>query len=386
MSTAPPTETPAPARRSLWLLPWDVLTWPARRALRLLLSGRGVALTLLALIAALVAATALTNRHTPYTGDAYVQAYVVQVAPRVEGQVERVYVTENQRVKRGDPLFDLDPRPFDHKIALLRARLGAAESHVAQLRAELDAFKADETRVGAEEDFAQAVFRQEAEIFKAESTTERRYLDAVQKQKAAAAARVRSRAARRKAEEAVNARVGDEHVLVAEVRAQLAEAELNREWARVVAPADGYVTNVQLRVGSYAQAGKPVLSFVDTGQWWVVANYRENCLEGLREGQPVELSFNAYPGRVVSGRVHSVGWGVSEGQGVPSGELPPVKNPAAWVRPAQRFQVRVEADTPDDLPLRVGTGVAVTVYTDDHWIAPLARARQQVVSWWDYLY
>src|SRR5262249_49120482 len=157
----------------------------------------------------------------------------------------------------------------------------------------------------------------------------RRYLDAVQKQKAAAAARVRSRAAMRKAEEAVNARIGDEHVLVAEVRAQLAEAELNREWTRVVAPADGYVTNVQLRVGSYAQAGKPVLSFVDTGQWWVVANYRENCLEGLREGQPVELSFNAYPGHVVTGRVHSVGWGVGEGQGVPSGELPPVKNPAA---------------------------------------------------------
>src|SRR5262249_5302038 len=151
MSPAPPTERPGPARRSLWLLPWDVLTWPARRALRLLLSGRGVALTLLALIVALVAATALTNRHTPYTRDAYVQAYAVQVAPRVEGQVEHVYVTENQRVKKGDPLFDLDPRPFDHKIALLRARLGAAESQVAQLRAELEAFKADESRVGAEE-------------------------------------------------------------------------------------------------------------------------------------------------------------------------------------------------------------------------------------------
>ena len=113
--------------------------------------------------------------------------------------------------------------------------------------------------------------------------------------------------------------IGSEHALVAEVKAQLADARLNLEWTRIYAPANGYVTNVQLRDGSYAYAGKPVLTFIDAEQWWVVANYRENCLERIRAGQPVGLTFNTYPGRVFSGTVQSVGWGVDEGQGVPSG-------------------------------------------------------------------
>src|SRR5438132_10722898 len=186
----------------------------------------------------------------------------------------------------------------------------------------LTAAKADDARLVAEEAYARAVYEQEKEIYKQKATTDRKYLDAVQKYSAAQAARQRGLAQTAKAEQALAARIGEEHALVAEVRAQLAEARLNLEWTRIYAPANGYVTNVQLRQGSYVHVGTPVLTCIDGDQWWVVANYRENSLEYLRPGQRVGLSFNTYPGRIFPGVVKTVGWGVYQGQAAPSGNLP----------------------------------------------------------------
>jgi multidrug resistance efflux pump len=368
-----------------------VLLWPFRRALALLkgclLSLRFWVLFFLVVIVLLVGYYVLSDRYAPFTTDAYVQAYVIQVAPRVGGQVVAVCVEENQKVIRGQKLFEIDPRPFRHKVTQLEARLAQMTQQVAQMESELKGAKADDARLVAEETFARAVFDQETEIFKQQSTTERRYLDAVQKYKAAKAARERGRASVSKAEQALAAVLGSEHALVAAARAELADARLALEWSTVAAPADGYVTDLQLRVGAYVHAGKPALTCIDTGQFWVVANYRENALEHIAAGQRVGLTFNTYPGRVFEGRVQSVGWGVSEGQGVPSGDLPAVKNPQAWIRQAQRFQVRINPETPADHPLRVGATATVTVYTtDDHWLHPVAEAWQQVVAWFDYLY
>jgi multidrug resistance efflux pump len=376
-----------------WL--WDLLVLVGYRIPRrglavlrgLLLSARAWALFVLALIVLLIAWYALANRYTPYTSDCYVQAYVIQVAAQIDGEVTRVLVGENQTMTRGDLLFEIDPRPFEHRVANLEAKLAQAYNQVEQLASEVAALKAEEARLVAEEVYAEAVFKQEAAIFKQESTTERKYLDAVQKHKAAQAALERSRALHRKSQQAFDARLGNEHTLVAEVKAQLAEARLQLEWTRVRSPATGYVTNLQLRPGSYAHAGKPVLTCIDAEQWWVVANFRENCLERIRAGQPAGVSFNHYPGQVFSATVESVGWGVGEGQGVPSGELPIVRNPQQWVRLSQRFQVRLRADLAGDQPFRVGASAAVTIYTTpDSPLNPVAEAWQRVVAWFDFLY
>jgi len=86
---------------------------------RVLLSARTWVLGVLLMIAVLIAYYALSDRYTPFTTDAYVQAFVIQVAPRIEGQVVRVNVLENQPVRKGDVLFEIDPRPFEHRVALL---------------------------------------------------------------------------------------------------------------------------------------------------------------------------------------------------------------------------------------------------------------------------
>ena len=354
---------------------------------RLMLSARAWVLFVLSVIAVLVLYYVLSDRRTPFTTDAYVQAYVVQVAARVEGQVVGVHVQENQAVKKGELLFEIDPRPFEYRVALLEAKRVDAIQQVAQMESELSAAKAEDARLVAEEAYARAVYDQEKEIYKQKATTDRKYLDAVQKYNAAQAARERGVAQTHKAEQALAARIGEEHALVAEVQAQLNEARLNLEWTCIYAPASGYVTNVQLREGAYVHVGTPVLTFIDGDQWWVVANYRENSLENLRSGQRVGLTFNTYPGRIFPGVVQTVGWGVDEGQGLPSGSLPAIQEPKNWIRLAQRFQVRITPHLPEGYPLRVGATASVAVYTrEGYWLNPVTRAWQRVVATFDYLY
>ena len=201
---------------------------------RLVLSVRAWVLFLICLIAILIAYYIFADLYTPFTTDAYVQAYVVQVAPRVEGQVVHVYVRENQAVKKGDVLFEIDPRPFEYQVALLEAKRVEAVQQVAELDSDLSAAKAEDERLVAEEAYAHVVNDQENAIYKRDATTDRMFVQAVQNYKAAQASLVKSRAEVSKAEQALAARVGDEHVLVAEVSAQLAQAKLNLEWSRVI--------------------------------------------------------------------------------------------------------------------------------------------------------
>ena len=367
-------------------VPWNRLKGFVTDARGFHLSARVWVLSVLLLIAVLVAYYVLMDRYTPFTTDAYVQAYVVQVAARVEGQVVRVNVLENQAIRKGDLLFEIDPRPFEHRVAVLEAKLAQAIQEVAQMESELAASKADETRLVAEETYAQAVHGQEMQIRKSDATTERKYLDAVQKYRMAQADRARNRAMIRKAEQALAARIGGEHALVAETKAQLAEAKLNLSWTRIDAPANGYVTNVQLREGSYAHVGIPVLTCINSDQQWVVANYRENSLEYLRPTQRVGLSFNTYPGRIFPGVVKTVGWGVYQGQAAPSGNLPAVSEPQNWIRLAQRFPVWVTPEMPEGYPLRIGATASVAVYTrKEYWLNGVTEFWHKTVAAFDYL-
>lgn len=346
---------------------------------RVIYSARAWVLLVVFIIVLLATYYVLSDLHTPFTTDAYVQAYVVQVAPRIEGQVVKVAVTENQPVKKGDLLFEIDPRPFEYRLALLKAKRVDAVQQVAQLEAELAAAKADIDRLLADEAYAKVVADQEQEIFKQEATTDRKYQQALQTHKAAIGARKQAVARAKKVEQALAAMVGDEHALVAEVQSQIEVAQLDLEWTRVVAPANGFVTNVQLREGDYIQVGDPAITCIDSDHWWVVANFRENALENVRAGQRVGLTINTYPGRIFPGVVNSIGWGVDQGQGAPSGQLPNVGEPKNWIRLAQRFQVRIIPELPPEFPLRVGATASAAIYTrDDYWLNGVTHLWQRI--------
>ncbi len=343
-------------------------------------------ISIVALIVLLIVYYALAVRYTPYTTDAYIQAYVIQVAPQVSGEVVRVAVRENERVEKGALLFEIDPRPYEHKARQFAASLEKARQDVAVLESELRAARAEEIRIAADEEYAQAVFDQETLIFKRDATTERKYLDAMQKQKATKALREKARAVIAQKEQALAAKLGPEHAIVAETGAQLATAQLNLGWTKVYSPVTGYITNLQLQPGSYVQPGRAVLTCIDAESWWIVANFRETNLEAMQPGQPAGVAFKAYPGHILPGTLQSVGWGVAQGQGVPSGDLPVIADQQRWIPVGQRFQVRLVLDDPSAVPLRVGATCSVTVYTTEHsplnWIA---EAWQRLASWAYYL-
>jgi multidrug resistance efflux pump len=367
-------------------LPWLLVRGVATAVRKVLGSARFWILVFFTVIGLLVAYYALANRYAPATTDAYVQAFVVQVAPQVAGQVVRIHVAENQRVDKETVLFEIEPRPYEHKVRQLEAMLSQAVQQVAQMESELQAARAEEERIAADLAYAVVVHQQEQSIYQKDATTERKFLDARQKHQAARALVEKARAVVRQREQALQAKLGDEHALVADVKAQLATARLNLEWTQVRAPAAGYITDLQLRVGSYVRVGHPVLTCIETDHWWIVGNFREGNLEYLRPGQPARVVFKSYPGRIFPATVQTIGWGVDEGQGVPSGKLPLVKPALDLIPMAQRFQVRVALDEPDALALRVGATAAVTVYTTpDFPLNPVAEFWQEVEAWFYYL-
>lgn len=372
--------------RGLILLPFRVLLFPFRLLFRMLRSFRFWLLVVILLLIVLIGYYIWSDRDTPLTADAYLQAYVVQVAPQVAGQVVRVHVAEGDSVAQGDPLFELDPRPFEHRVAVLEARLALANQQVKQLASQLAARHAEHQRLTAESEYAEAVYRQEEAIYKKQSTTERKYLEALQNHKASTAALARSQNEVRDAEEALAARIGDEHALVAEVQAQLAEARLNRSYCKVVAPCAGRITNLQLREGAYAHVGEPVLTVIDADNWVVIANFREKALERMQRGQPALVAFHATPGRLYPATVRDIGSGVGQGQGIPSGLLPDVKDQTAWIPPEQRFQVRVVLDDPAGFTPRVGTTGSVSVYTNPHCeLNPVTQTVHEILAWFYFL-
>lgn len=364
------------------------------RALRSLLGLVGAVLgsfrfwllLILSAIVTLVAYYVVADRYTPLTVDAYVQAFVVQVAPQVGGQVVRVYVREGDPVEKGMLLFELDARPFEHKVALLEAKHVEAVQQVKQLGAQVEAARAEHRRLTAEAAYAKSVYEQEVVIYKKASTTERKYLDALQKHKASVAALDRSAQLVQQADDALEARIGAEHTLVAQARAQLAEARLNLEYCKVYAPCDGIITNLQLRDGAYAHVGQAVLACIDTSHWLVIGNYREECLEYMKAGQPALVAFQGVPGRLWPGRVEHIGWGVGQGQGVPSGQLPHIKDQTSWIPASQRFQVRVALDENASVPLRVGMTGSITVYVEpDARLNRVTETVHRLIAWFYYL-
>jgi multidrug resistance efflux pump len=375
-----------PALSAVARFPWKVIQGTFFIIRRVLRSGLFWIFLILGVVGLIVFYYALANRYAPDTTDAYMQAFVVQVAPQVAGQVTRVPVTENQLVKQGDLLFEIDPRPYEEKVRQLDASLVQAVQQIAQMENELVAAGAEQERLAAELEFALAVHNQEKLIFDKDATTERKFLDSKQKHEAATAALKKAKALVRVKEDALKAKIGSEHALVAEVRAQLATAKLNLEWTKIRAPATGYVTDLQLRIGAFVEIGHPVLTCIESERWWIVANFRESNLQYLQPGQPAGIVFRTRPGQIFRGRVQTVGWGVDHGQGVPSGKLPAIRNPQDLIPSTQRFQVRLVLDHPDEVPLRVGATASVTVYTSpDFALNPVAEFWQNIESWLCYL-
>jgi membrane fusion protein, multidrug efflux system len=309
----------------------------------------------------------LKERH-PRTDDAVARANVVGIAPRVRGQIIALHVVDNQAVKEGDPLFEIDPEDYELGLKTAKAALATldrqivvARSQDAQLRFQVGAARA-------------GVDRAKAELQQAGDTLDRLqpllpsgYARAEDVDRAATAKRVAASSVAAEEKRFDQARVAQSalETLIAQREGAVAAvdlAALNLSYCKVVAPFPGRVVNLNISVGAYASAGIPVFSLLDTRKWYVMANFREGELPHIAPGTHVELYLSAQPKRRFTGTVQGVGWAVqpTDEIDIPHG-LPLVKRELNWVHIAQRFPVRIEVDKPDLDIFRMGASAVVTV-------------------------
>ncbi|MDH3814483.1 MAG: HlyD family secretion protein [Acidobacteriota bacterium] len=362
------------------------------------------------------------NLFQPYSTNAVISQYVVQIAPQVTGQVTTVPASPNQPIKKGDILFTIDPAPFQATVDGLKAALVQSEQsakmlkdsldsakasvvnaqaalvnarqQVKSLDAQLDAAIAAVDQVIAQRDLAKSEYERVAAAklqdpgavsdavvdAKRQSllSLEESLLQAIAAQVNAQAAvdavldgkntvvrqaeaqLVNARAMESQAQLAFDSVIDGENTAVAQVRAQLDQAEINLAFTTVAAPANGFVTNLQLREGSAAQAGQPVMTFVDTSERYLIAPLGQNVVRHVEVGNDVEVALELYPGRILNGTVESIIWASGEGQGNPSGSLPDV----ASLQGGTSLAVRISfPDLPATLELPVGAGGRAAVYT-----------------------
>ncbi len=345
--------------------------------------------SIISLIVLLIFYYALLDRYTPYTDDAYIQTYVVQVAPQVEGRVIGVFVENNQFVEEGQKLFTIDPRPYEYTAEELKATLVQTQQEVDQLKSAVVSAEEGVKQAQADLVYAKRKYSDLVPLAEKNYIAQLELDSAVDQLKSQEATLGQAKADLASARQALEYTIDGEFAIIKETESRLAYAQYNLSQTTVYAPSNGYVTNLQLVSGAYANIGDAVLTFVDDESWWVVANFRENSVGRIREGQNAEVSISMYPGRIFKAEVENADWGVSAGQGVPSGYLPEVENPENWFSLSQRFPVRLKITNLDEekYPLRVGATVSVAVFTDGGFILNgLAGLWLRIGSIVDYVY
>jgi multidrug resistance efflux pump len=331
------------------------------------------------------------DRLTPYTSQARVQAFVVPVAAEVSGTVLKVHVKNNDEVKQGQVLLDIDPSQY--RIALQKSRsdyesvrrsVNASAAAVEAAKASLQAAKAN--HVMAEQDAR----RQEQLYAEDPGAISVRRLENAQATRVQARSQEKAAEADlRRAQETAGER-GDNNAQLLSARSAIEKAELDLKRTTVIAPARGLVTDLRTDAGHFAQAGTPAMTLIAIHDLWINADMTENNLGNVNPGNKVAIVLDVMPGEVLKGRIRSVGSGVSSGQEAQPGTLPTIENSRDWLRQAQRFPVAVEFDPSEFQRLRgmrIGGQAEVMVYTGDHALMNwLGAAYIRLMSYLSYLY
>jgi multidrug efflux system membrane fusion protein len=370
---------------------------------------------------ALWVAVGETNRN-PRTDDANVRANFIEITPEVNGRLVRLAVKDNSLAKKGEMLFEIDPRPYEYALQLALSDQEALEQQIvdwkrriASENSAVEAARATVTRSGtgvktagtAVDAAKAAVARAKSNVTNAqaqlalatnnfhriEPLLAKQYVTVEQVDQVRTAMNV----AQGNYDEAQSALVAAEaqqsqavlrqqeaDTVVTESDARLSQAvhtvdtldtlmsqrpgraarvqsaRLDLERCRVVAPFDAWVTNLNISEGAYARAGTPMFTLIDTRNWYVIANYRESHVGAIRNGMHVDIYLMGHPDRKFNGIVESTGFGVFPEDGRVSGGLPDVQRTLNWVHLSTRFPVRVHVQDPDPMLFRIGA-TAVTV-------------------------
>ncbi|HTY21018.1 MAG TPA: HlyD family secretion protein [Geobacteraceae bacterium] len=296
------------------------------------------------------------------TDNAFVESHVYSISARVPGNVARVMVNDNQSVKGGDLLVELDPADYRVRLADAKANFAIAvnetTSNYAQVeaaRAALNSDKAKLSQADIDLERGRALFRKDV--------IPKEQLDRLETARKVADARLTETEGSVKRALAILGLTGKggKDALIARRKAEMEESILNLSYTRIYAPADGYITRKSVEPGNNIQAGQPLLALVALNEVWVTANYKESQLTHVHPGQKVEFKVDTYPGRRFAGVVDSI----MAGTGAAFSLLPPENATGNYVKVVQRIPVKIVIDRESDPQhlLRVGMSVEPTILT-----------------------
>lgn len=334
----------------------------------------------------LVSGVYLYVRHTKFyisTDDAYVTGRIYSVAPKVPGTVKAVYVNDNQLVKKGDLLLEIDSRDYDVKVgdaeaaaaseeskrAELAVKVEVAEKQLAEIKTRIETARAtlalqEATLKQAGQDLARAQKLYDKGIF-AEATLEKTTTayDVAKAQVTAAREQVNQALAsldtqKISIEQSKTALKSQEYI-VEQKRQVLASAVLMQGYTKIYAPSEGYITKKSAESGNQVAAGQPLMAVVPLNDVWIVANYKETQLTDVKPGQKVKIKVDMYPGKVFTGTVDSI----MAGTGSVFSLFPPENATGTYVKVVQRIPLKIvlEKGSDPEHVLRVGMSVQPTI-------------------------
>jgi len=314
------------------------------------------------------------HKNLESTDDAFIDGRAITIAPQVSGLVVALDVTDNQLVKKGDPLIHIDPRQYQNDraqaegtLAIAKAQLEGNKLGVAigkknfpallqQAQAQLLTAKANLTKAQADYDRQKSLPKLATSQQEVDQATAA--LSQAQAQVMLAEAQVREAEPVTERIDQTQTQVGQLTGQVEQAQSRLDQANLNLSWTVVTAPQDGWITKRNVEVGNYVTPGQQIFSIVSP-QVWVTANFKENQLLDMRPGQPVDIEVDAFPQLKLKGHVDSI----QQGSGSKFSAFPPENATGNFVKIVQRVPVKIIIDSGLDpnIPLPLGISVVPSV-------------------------
>ena len=300
----------------------------------------------------------------PRTDDAYVQADTAAIAAHVSGQIVQLPIKDDQAVKKGDLLFVIDPRPYKLALDVAKTKLNLTKIEIKTLHDTIDSATAQLSNRRIDASNTKQYLDRLLPLRDRDFVTDNDVTETRNKLKAADTGTLSAEAELQKARDAVGVLDNANQRLRAAEEA-IEDAQLNYDYCFVHAPFDGYVTNLNIAEGQYANVGQPILTLIDDRKWYVLAYFREDLLEYIKPGMKVEVSLLSYRAAHFEGEVQGIGWALFRQNGATVAGLPNVEETLNWVRLNQRFPVRILLRRGDSKhPFRMGQTAVVTVRSE----------------------
>ena len=327
---------------------------------------------------------------TPYSTDAKMIQHTIQLIPRLSEPtlVTDVLVKPNVHVKKGQPLFQFDRRPYEYKVRELEAELAKAKQNVQVLKADMDVSAQKVVQLKSELVYARYQQKLSTDLARRGAGPEEDAQKWTAQVSADEAGIKEAQAEVVRADLRYNSQINGVNTSVAAIQAKLDLARFYLDNTRMVAPDDGYIINLQVRPGMVAGIVRfgAIASFICDSDRYLLADFFQENLKYVKAGQEAEVALDLYPGQIFKGKVKAIWQGSGAGQMLPSGNLPVFKYQPAEI-PQGQFAVAIQLDGADQSKFPIGTQGRAAIYTNpSSGFVVLRKIGIRGYTWLNWLY